>query len=77
MVLKSFLLSSLLLFTPLASADSDDFSMDGYISQTWLKSTANKFEGSTKSGSFDLYEVGINTSYRSYCQRGTRRTSSG
>ena len=43
---------------------SDRFQLHGFLTQGYVKTTANNFFGDSEEGSFDFRELGINASYR-------------
>lgn len=42
----------------------DDFQLYGFLSQGYVKTSANRFYGESDKGSWDLREIGVNLSYR-------------
>ena len=43
---------------------NDSFQVHGFLSQGYIKTTANNFFGDSEEGSFDFRELGLNASYR-------------
>ncbi len=59
----------LMLWNPHSQADdafglSEDFQIHGFLTQGYVKTTANSFFGDSQNGSFDFRELGVNASYR-------------